>query len=107
MQAPFISVWMYVDPNDDPQTQANTALLIEEMLKQRIEGMLSPDGKVINPTFPKLLYGLDENNIREDSPYYYLTELAAKCTAQRMVPDYISIKKMKEIKNGGIFPPMG
>lgn len=107
MQAPFISVWMYIDPNDDPKTQSNTTLLIEEMLKQRIEGMKSPDGRIINPTFPKLLYGLDENNIKENSPYYYLTELAAKCTAQRMVPDYISVKKMKEIKNGGIYPPMG
>lgn len=106
-QSPFISVWMHVDPNKPEQFQKDTAMLIREMLRQRIIGMKSPTGNTINPTFPKLLYALDENNIKPGTPYYYLTKLAAKCTSMRMVPDFVSVKTMKKIKEGGIYPPMG
>lgn len=103
-QAPFVSVSMYI--NEKPELAKYTAMLIEEFLKQRIAGMENEYGVVTTQTFPKLLYFLDENNIHEDSEYFYLTELAAKSTAIRMNPDYISVKKMKEIY-GHAFPPMG
>lgn len=95
-QAPFLSVCMYISEN--PQYEQETAMLIEEFLNQRILGMKNEKGVYVTPAFPKLLYVLDENNIKEDSKYWYLTELAAKCTAKRMVPDYISAKKMREYK---------
>lgn len=95
-QAPFLSVFMYIDEN--PEYREETIMLIEEFLKQRITGMPNERGVLVTPAFPKLLYVLDENNITEDSEYWWLTELAAKCTAKRMVPDYISAKKMREYK---------
>lgn len=95
-QAPFLSVCMYI--SESPQYEQETAMLIEEFLNQRILGMKNEKGVYVTPAFPKLLYVLDENNIKEDSKYWYLTELAAKCTAKRMVPDYISAKKMREYK---------
>lgn len=110
-QAPFISVCLYIAEN--PEYERETALLIEEFLNQRIVGLKNEKGVYITPAFPKLLYVLDEDNVYENSPYYYLTELAAKCTAKRLVPDYISAKKMKELKinpntgKGEIFPCMG
>ena len=103
-QAPFLSVNMYLSEN--PEYTKETAMLIEEFLKQRIKGMKNEKGVYVTPAFPKLLYVLEENNISEDSPYWYLTELAAKCTAKRMVPDYISAKKMLEYK-GAVYPCMG
>lgn len=110
-QAPFISVCLYIAEN--PEYEKETALLIEEFLNQRILGLKNEKGVYITPAFPKLLYVLDEDNVYENSPYYYLTELAAKCTAKRLVPDYISAKKMKELKinpnigKGEVFPCMG
>lgn len=106
-QAPFLSVCMYLDEVPEGQTRDDLALLIEEMLKQRIIGVKNEQGVWITPAFPKLLYVLDEDNVYENSKYYYLTELAAKCTAKRMVPDYISAKKMREYKNGDVYPCMG
>lgn len=106
-QAPFLSVCMYLDEVPEGQTRNDLALLIEEMLKQRITGVKNEQGVWITPAFPKLLYVLDEDNVFEDSKYYYLTQLAAKCTAKRMVPDYISAKIMKQLKNGDVFPCMG
>lgn len=108
-QAPFLSVCMYLDEVPEGQTRDDLALLIEEMLKQRIIGVKNEQGVWITPAFPKLLYVLDEDNVYENSKYYYLTELAAKCTAKRMVPDYISAKKMREYKidangNGNCYP---
>lgn len=109
-QAPFLSVFMYL--NDNPEYIKETAMLIEEFLKQRIIGFKNETGHYITPAFPKLLYVLDENNITEDSKYWYLTKLAAKCTAKRMVPDYISAKIMKRDKidkngNGNVYACMG
>lgn len=108
-QAPFVSVFMYLNEVKTEQEKHDLALLIEEMLKQRIQGVKNQKGVYISPAFPKLLYVLDEDNIHEDSKYWYLTELAAKCSAKRLTPDYISEKKMKEIKvdengNGQCFP---
>ena len=103
-QAPFISVNMYL--GEDPEYTEEVAMLIEEFLKQRILGMKNRKGVYITPAFPKLLYVLEEQNVREGSKYHYLTELAAKCTAKRMVPDYISEKIMKELK-GSCYPCMG
>lgn len=103
-QSPFISVNMYLGEN--PEYAKEVAMLIEEFLKQRILGMKNRKGIYVTPAFPKLLYVLEEQNIKEDSEYYYLTKLAAKCTAKRMVPDYISEKIMKELK-GNCFPCMG
>ncbi|MST74477.1 anaerobic ribonucleoside-triphosphate reductase [Roseburia sp. MUC/MUC-530-WT-4D] len=97
-QAPFITVFMYLNEVQDPQTRADLAAIIEEMLHQRIKGVKNEKGVFITPAFPKLIYVLEEDNITEDSPYWYLTKLAAECTAKRMVPDYISEKKMKELK---------
>ena len=97
-QAPFVTVFMYLGETDDPQTKNDLALIIEEVLLQRYEGVKNEKGIWVTPAFPKLIYVLEEDNIHKDSKYYYLTELAAKCTAKRMVPDYISEKKMLELK---------
>ena len=105
-QAPFITVFMYLDEVPEGQTRDDLALIVEEVLKQRIQGVKNEVGAWVTPAFPKLIYVLDEDNIHPDSKYYYLTELAAKCTAKRMVPDYISAKVMKEIK-GGVWTSMG
>ena len=106
-QTPFVSVMMYL--GEDPRYTKEVAMIIEEVLRQRIKGVKNEYGVYITPAFPKLLYVLEEQNIHKDSPYYYLTELAAECTAKRMVPDYISEKKMKELKidsngDGNCFP---
>ena len=98
---------MYLDEVPEGQTRDDLAMIIEEVLKQRIEGVKNEQGVPITIAFPKLLYVLDEDNIHEDSKYYYLTELAAKCSTKRLVPDYISAKKMKELKDGNVFPCMG
>ena len=105
-QAPFITVFMYLDEVPEGQTRDDLAVIIEETLKQRIQGVKNEVGAWVTPAFPKLIYVLDEDNIHPGTPYYYLTELAAKCTAKRMVPDYISAKKMKELK-GGVWTSMG
>ena len=97
-QAPFITVFMYLGEARNPQEKADLAIIIEETIRQRYQGVKNEAGVWITPAFPKLIYVLEEDNIRPDSPYYYLTELAAKCTAKRMVPDYISEKKMLELK---------
>lgn len=97
-QAPFVTVFMYLNEAKDPQEKADLAMIIEETLKQRIQGVKNEKGVWITPAFPKLIYVLEDDNISEDSPYWYLTELAAKCTAKRMVPDYISEKIMLENK---------
>ena len=112
VQAPFITVFMYLDEVPAGQTRDDLALIIEEMLKQRILGVKNEQGVYITPAFPKLIYVLDEDNIREGTDYYYLTELAARCTAKRMVPDYISAKKMRELKvdvkrTSTVYPCMG
>lgn len=110
-QAPFLSVNMYISEN--PEYEKETAMLIEEFLKQRIQGLKNEKGVYVTPAFPKLLYVLDENNVTPDSEYWYLTKLAAKCTAKRMVPDYISAKKMREYKisnvhnSKDVYPCMG
>ncbi len=105
-QAPFITVFMYLGEARDAQEKRDLALIIEEMLEQRYEGVKNEQGVWVTPAFPKLIYVLEEDNIHEDSPYYYLTKLAAKCTAKRMVPDYISEKKMLELK-GDVYVCMG
>ncbi len=106
-QAPFVTVFMYLNEVEDPNTKRDLALIIEEMLYQRIKGVKNETGVYITPAFPKLIYVLEEDNITPDSPYYYLTELAARCTAKRMVPDYISEKVMKELKEGNCYTCMG
>jgi ribonucleoside-triphosphate reductase len=106
-QAPFITVFMYLNEVEDEQTKKDLAMIIEEVLLQRYEGVKNEKGVWITPAFPKLIYVLEEDNIREDSEYWYLTELAAKCSAKRLVPDYISEKIMKELKDGYCFPVMG
>ena len=106
-QAPFVTIFMYLDEVEDGQTREDLALIIEEVLKQRMQGVKNEKGVWITPAFPKLIYVLDEDNITEDSKYWYITELAAKCTAKRMVPDYISAKIMKELKHGEVYPCMG
>ena len=105
-QAPFVTVFMYLNEAKSEQEKKDLAMIIEETLLQRYEGVKNEDGVWITPAFPKLIYVLEEDNIHEDSPYWYLTELAAKCTAKRMVPDYISEKKMKELK-GDVYTCMG
>ena len=105
-QAPFLSVMMYLNEARNQQEKEDLAMLIEEMLNQRIKGVKNEAGAWVTPAFPKLLYVTEEDNIHEDSPYFYLTKLAAKCTAKRMVPDYISEKRMKLVKND-CFPCMG
>lgn len=106
-QAPFVTMFMYLDEVPEGQTRADLALIIEEVLNQRIIGVKNEKGFYITPAFPKLIYVLDEDNITPGSKYWYLTELAAKCTAKRMVPDYISAKVMREMKNGDVYPCMG
>ena len=105
-QAPFITVFMYLDEVPAGQIRDDLAVIVEEMLKQRIKGVKNEVGVYVTPAFPKLIYVLDEDNIHPDSKYYHLTELAAQCTAKRMVPDYISAKVMKELK-GGVWTSMG
>ena len=105
-QAPFVTVYMYLNEAKNQREKQDLALIIEEVLEQRYQGVKNEDGVWITPAFPKLIYVLEEDNIHEDSPYYYLTELAAKCTAKRMVPDYISEKKMLELK-GDVYTCMG
>ncbi len=106
-QAPFVTVFMYLDEVPEGRTRDDLAMIIEEVMKQRMQGVKNEKGVWITPAFPKLIYVLDEDNITKDSKYWYLTELAAKCTAKRMVPDYISAKIMKELKNGDVYPCMG
>lgn len=106
-QAPFVTMFMYLDEVEDGQTREDLALIIKEVMLQRMQGVKNEKGVWITPAFPKLIYVLDEDNIHEDSKYYYLTELAAKCTAKRMVPDYISAKIMKELKKGNVYTCMG
>ena len=105
-QAPFVTVYMYLGEAKNEQERKDLALIIEETLEQRYQGVKNEKGVWITPAFPKLIYVLEEDNIHEDSPYYYLTKLAAKCTARRMVPDYISAKKMLELK-GDVYTCMG
>ena len=105
-QTPFITIYMDINEVEDGQTRKDLADIIEEFLKQRIQGVKNEVGVWITPTFPKLIYALDENNIHPESEYYYLTRLAAKCTAKRMVPDYISAKVMRKLK-GDVYPCMG
>ncbi len=106
-QAPFVTVFMYLDEVPEGQTRKDLAMIIEEVMRQRMQGVKNQHGVWITPAFPKLIYVLDEDNITPDSPYWYLTELAARCTAKRMVPDYISAKVMKELKRGDVYPCMG
>ena len=106
-QAPFITVFMYLNEVDDPQTKKDLAMIIEEVLLQRYQGTKNEKGIWVTPAFPKLIYVLEEDNIQKGTPYFYLTELAAKCSAKRLVPDYISEKVMKELKDGYCFPVMG
>lgn len=106
-QAPFVTVFMYLDEVPEGQTRDDLAMIIEEVLVQRMQGVKNEKGVWITPAFPKLIYVLDEDNISEESKYWGLTELAAKCTAKRMVPDYISAKIMKELKQGDVYPCMG
>ena len=105
-QAPFITVFMYLNEAHDEREKKDLAMIVEEMLLQRYQGVKNEQGVWVTPAFPKLIYVLEEDNIHEDAPYWYLTELAAKCTARRMVPDYISEKKMKELK-GDVYTCMG
>lgn len=106
-QAPFVTMFMYLDEVPEGQTRDDLAMCIEEVLRQRLQGVKNEKGVWITPAFPKLIYVLDEDNITEDSKYWYLTELAATCTAKRMVPDYISAKVMKELKKGEVYTCMG
>ncbi|MBR1391392.1 MAG: anaerobic ribonucleoside-triphosphate reductase [Lachnospiraceae bacterium] len=106
-QAPFVTVFMYLNEVPDGQLREDLAAIIEEVLKQRILGVKNEMGVYVTPAFPKLIYVLEEDNIHEDSKYYYLTRLAAKCTAKRLVPDYISEKIMKKLKQGNCYPCMG
>ena len=106
-QAPFVTVFMYLDEVEDGKIRDDLAMIIEEVLVQRMQGVKNEKGVWITPAFPKLIYVLDEDNVTADSKYWYLTELAAKCTAKRMVPDYISAKIMKELKQGEVYPCMG
>lgn len=104
-QSPFLSVFMYID--EDPEYEHETAMIIEEFIRQRIQGMKNEVGAWITPAFPKLLYVLDENNIHEDSKYWYITKLAAECVSKRMMPDFISAKHMRQNYEGNVFPCMG
>ncbi|MDY2848447.1 MAG: anaerobic ribonucleoside-triphosphate reductase, partial [Oscillospiraceae bacterium] len=106
-QAPFVTVFMYLDEVPEGQTRDDLACIIEEVLKQRINGVKNEKGVFITPAFPKLIYVLEEDNVTEDSKYWYLTKLAAECTAKRMVPDYISEKVMFQLKDGNCYPCMG
>lgn len=106
-QSPFVTLFMYLNEVKDKQTKQDLALIIEEVIKQRYKGVKNEKGVYITPAFPKLIYVLEEDNIEEGTPYYYLTELAAKCTAKRLVPDYISEKVMHELKENQCYPCMG
>ncbi len=106
-QAPFLTVFMYLNEAKNEQEKADLAMIIEETLKQRLQGVKNEAGVWVTPAFPKLIYVLEDDNITEDSKYFYLTELSARCSAKRLVPDYISEKKMKELKEGNCFPVMG
>ncbi|MCR5396572.1 MAG: anaerobic ribonucleoside-triphosphate reductase [Lachnospiraceae bacterium] len=106
-QAPFVTMFMYLDEVEEGQMRDDLALIIQEVMVQRMAGVKNEKGVWVTPAFPKLIYVLDEDNIHEDSKYYYLTELAAKCTAKRMVPDYISAKIMKELKKDNVYTCMG
>lgn len=106
-QVPFITVYLNINEVEPGRTRDDLALVIREVLKQRIQGVKNEVGEWITPAFPKLIYVLDENNVSEGSEYYYLTEIAAECTARRMVPDYISAKIMRELKNGNVYTCMG
>ena len=106
-QAPFVTMFMYLDEVPEGQARDDMAMLVEEVLKQRYQGTKNPKGVWVTPAFPKLIYVLDEDNIHEDSKYFYLTKMAAKCTAKRMVPDYISAKVMRELKDGNVYTCMG
>ena len=106
-QAPFVTVFMYLDEVPEGQLRDDLAMIIEEMLYQRIRGVKNERGIYITPAFPKLIYTLEEDNIHEDSKYFYLTKIAAECTAKRMVPDYISEKIMKQLKKGDVYTCMG
>lgn len=106
-QAPFTSMFMYLDEVPDGQPRKDLAMLIEEVLRQRIQGVKNEQGVYVTTAFPKLLYALDEDNIHKDSPYWYLTKLAAECSAKRLVPDYISAKIMRNEKDDNVFPCMG
>ena len=106
-QAPFVTVFMYLNEAKSGQEKKDLAIIIEEVLKQRYQGVKNEAGIYITPAFPKLIYVLEEDNVDESGEYYYLTRQAAKCTAKRLVPDYISEKKMKELKEGNCFPVMG
>ena len=107
-QAPFITVFMYLnEAGENQRLKSDLAIIVEEMLRQRYQGVKNEEGVWITPAFPKLIYVLEDDNVEEDSEYFYLTQLAAKCTAKRLVPDYISEKKMKELKEGNCFPVMG
>ena len=106
-QAPFVTVFMYLDEVPEGRTRDDLAMIIEEVLIQRMQGVKNEKGVWITPAFPKLIYVLDEDNITEDSKYWYLTRLAAECTAKRMVPDYISAKVMRQLKKGDVYPCMG
>lgn len=106
-QAPFVTVFMYLDEVPEGQARDDLAMIIEEVLIQRMKGVKNEKGVWITPAFPKLIYALDEDNITKDSKYWYLTELAAQCTAKRMVPDYISAKMMRELKQGDVYTCMG
>lgn len=106
-QAPFVTMFMYLEEALEGRTRDDLAMCIEEVLKQRMQGVKNEKGVWITPAFPKLIYVLDEDNISEDAPYWYLTEVAAECTAKRLVPDYISAKVMKELKKGSVYTCMG
>ena len=106
-QAPFVTMFMHLDEAEEGRTRDDLALCIEEVLKQRMQGVKNEKGVWITPAFPKLIYVLDECNIREDAPYWHLTEIAAECTSKRLVPDYISAKVMKELKKGSVYTCMG
>ena len=106
-QAPFVTVFMYLDEVPEGQIRDDLAAVIEEVLHQRIKGVKNEKGVYITPAFPKLIYVLEEDNIKEGTKYWYLTKLAAQCTAKRMVPDYISEKIMRQLKDGNCYPCMG
>ena len=106
-QAPFVTMFMYLDEVPEGKLRDDLAMLIEEVLHQRMQGVKNEKGIWITPAFPKLVYVLDEDNITSEAKYWYLTELAAKCTAKRLVPDYISAKIMRTLKKGDVYPCMG
>ncbi len=106
-QAPFVTVFMYLDEVPERSDQKDLSMIIEEVLVQRMQGVKNEKGVWITPAFPKLIYVLDEDNISEDAPYWYLTELQQNVLPKRMVPDYISAKIMKELKQGDVYPCMG